>query len=122
ASTKVREKLRLRSGLGQRPASVAPVGGDGADARGRIGVDARRVTRDEAVELMCHHLTLAVTYYEATPDDDATVLTETERILSDPEATLSYVPVELAAARAFLREMNKYYARLKQEQDEEEQA
>jgi hypothetical protein len=35
-------------------------------------IDAPRVTRDEATELCVHHMMLAATYFEATPDDDNT--------------------------------------------------
>lgn len=96
--------------LDRYPPVVQPVRGDGEDAQGRIGIDARRVTRDEATEFMAHHLTLAVSYYEATPTDEAAVAMEVERLLGDG---LLHAGPELVAARAFLVAMNAYYAELK---------
>lgn len=101
--------------LDRYPPVKAPVGGDGTDAFGRIGIDARRVTRDEAVEFMIHHLVMATAFYEATPDDEAAVLSEVVRILNND--VLQEGP-ELTGARAFLAALNDYYARLKTEQDE----
>lgn len=102
-----------------RPAVAHPVRGDGTDAKGRIGLDTfRRVTRDEATELMVHHLSLAAVFYEATPVDEAAVLAEVERLLA------SDVPnhdcPELVGARAWLTAMNAYYAALKAKQDKED--
>lgn len=41
-----------------------------------FGVDAPRVTHDEAVELCIYHLRMAAMYYEATPNDDNKQLVE----------------------------------------------
>lgn len=46
-----------------------------------VGLDAPRVTADEAVELCIHHLQLAAMYFEATPDDTEQLLTEARRIM-----------------------------------------
>jgi hypothetical protein len=42
---------------------------DGTDKAGRVGLDAPRVRRSDAITLMVHHLMLAAMYFEATPDD-----------------------------------------------------
>jgi hypothetical protein len=111
--------MPVRFHLDRYPPRKEPVTGDGTDAYGRIGIDARRVTRDEAVEFMIHHLVLATAYYEATPNDEADVLNETVRILNND---IQREGPELTGARAFLAALNTYYARLKKEQDEEETA
>lgn len=93
-----------------------PFRNDGTDSRGRIGLDSpRRVTRDEATELMAHHLMLAHMYYQATPDDEAAVLDEVERLLASEIPGGSDDP-ELVGARAWLTAMNAYYAELKRQQ------
>lgn len=109
--------MRQRFHLDRYPPSQKPVRGDGTDAYGRIGIDARRVTRDEAVEFMIHHLVLATAYYEATPNDEVAVLSEVVRILNND---IQHEGPELTAARAFLAALNDYYARLKKEQDDED--
>lgn len=96
--------------LDRYPPPVSPVKGDGTDAQGRIGIDARRVT---ALEFMIHHIQLAVSYYEA-PADECLVLREAERILDDGLRD----GLEIAATRALLAAMNEYYANLKREQDD----
>lgn len=102
-----------------RPVSVKPIAGDGTDANGRIGLDTlRRVTRDEALERMCHHIKLACIFYEASPNDEAAALAEVERILST--GIKGWEGRDLVAARAFLAAMNAYYAELKREQDIED--
>lgn len=98
--------------LDQHPRVVEPVRGDGTDAEGRIGIDARRVTRDEALELMVHHLCLAVSYYEATPEDEAAVAAEVTRLLAEP----GRIGPELTGATAFLGALNKFYADLRRQQ------
>lgn len=104
-----------------RPKVARPVGGDGYDANGRVGLDSfRRVTRDEATEHMAHHIALACIFYEATPTDAAAVLAEVERLLSS--GIPGYDGRDVVAARAFLAAMNEHYAKLKVEQDAAEQA
>lgn len=107
-----------------RPAVAHPTQGDGTDAKGRIGFDSplygirlRRATRDEALEHMVHHLHLAHVYYQATPEDEAAVKAEVERLLDDETGRDG---PEVICARAFLAAANAYYAKLKQEQDEED--
>lgn len=103
----------------QRPKRINPTNNDGTDAQGRIGLDTmRRVTRDEATELMAHHIALACLYYEAAPADEAAVLAEVERLLSS--GIEDYDGRDVVAARGFLAAMNAYYARLKVEQDLED--
>jgi hypothetical protein len=89
---------------------------DGTDRFGRVGVDAPRVSRDVALELMVHHLQLAAMYYEATPDDDAAVAAEVERLL------ISEIPYHetpaLRAARPWLEAIRAHYERLRREQGE----
>lgn len=103
----------------ERPAHVKPIKGDGTDAHGRIGLDTfRRVTRDEATELMAHHLSLAAIFYEATPHDEAAVLAEVERLLAS--GIPDHDGPELIGARAWLAAMNARYAALKAEQDAED--
>lgn len=109
--------MPVRFHLDRYPPVQKPVRGDGTDAYGRIGIDARRVTRDEAVEFMIHHLVLATAYYEATPNDEAAVLIEVVRILNND---FQKEGPELTGARAFVAALNDYYARLKKEQDEED--
>lgn len=100
-----------------RPAIVEPRRGDGTDANGRIGLDTfRRVTRDEALELMAHHLTLAAIFYEATPHDEAAVFAEVERILHS--GIPGHDGPELVGARVWLGAMNAYYAALKAKDQE----
>jgi len=101
----------------QFPVPKNPVKGDGTDADGRIGLDTmRRVTRDEALELMCHHIGIARMFYEATPEDEEATLKEAERILTS--GIPGYDGADVVAVRAFLAAMNKFYADLKKEQDE----
>lgn len=103
--------------LGRHPAIKPPVKGDGTDADGRIGLDTmRRITRDEALELMCHHIGLARMFYEATPEDEVAVLAEAERLLSS--GIPGYDGADVVAVRAFLAAMNKFYNDLKKEQGE----
>lgn len=111
--------MPIRLHLDRYPPVQKPVRSDGTDAYGRIGIDARRVTCDEALEFMIHHLVLATAYYEATPNDEADVLSEVVRILNND---IQQEGPELTGARAFLAALNDYYARLKKEQDEEETA
>ena len=55
-----------------------------------FGIDVPRVTRDEAVELMVHHLGLAASYFEATPEDaGAQVSDEIRRALDGPAVAAS---------------------------------
>lgn len=107
--------------LDRYPPVAHPVRGDGEDSQGRIGIDARRVTRDEATELMAHHIALAVSYYEATPADESAVRVEVERLFDD--GVSGRTGPEVTAARAFLTALNAYYANLKKkfpDHDDEE--
>lgn len=95
------------------------------DARGRnkktglCGLDTLpRVTDDEAVELMVHHLDLAAIYYKNTPDDLAAVETEVKRLMTrDPPG---FEGDAWAGALAFLRAISEYHEKLKAEQDEQD--
>lgn len=99
-----------------RPAIAQPVRGDGVDAKGRIGLDSfRRVTPDEALEIMAHHLSIAAIFYEATPTDEAAVLAEVEKLLASDIP--DYDCPELIGARAWLAALNAYYAEVKRKQN-----
>ncbi len=88
---------------------------DGTDKDGRIGLgNLPRVTRDEALELMIHHLQMASVYYEAVPGDEDSNRAELERIMGR-EIVGAYVPPELPAARAWLTSMDTSYAQLKKD-------
>lgn len=102
-----------RSNIGQRPLVAEPVGGDGADAAGRVGIDARRVNRDVALELCAHHLSLAVSYFEAAPEGGRE---ELERVLREGSPP-TFEPPEVVGALAFWDALTNYYRRLKREQD-----
>lgn len=54
-----------------------------------VGVDAPDTTRDEATELMVHHLQLAAMYFEATPESDAETREEVRRLLADDDRALA---------------------------------
>lgn len=87
---------------------------DGSDRLGRIGVDAPRVSRDMALELMVHHLQLAAMYYEATSADEAANLAEAERLMQS-EIPDHDEPARIAM-RPWLAALNNYYASLKKKQ------
>jgi len=70
-----------------------------------------RVTRDEALELMVHHLQLAAMYYEATSHDESAVAIEVNRIMS--EDVIGFDPPGKLAAQAWLRSMNDTYGSYK---------
>ncbi len=73
-----------------------------------LGVDPPRVTRDQALELMVHHLELAAMYYEATPKDHEAVKTEAERLIMEKEL-VGHVPPALLAMRSWLHTINNVY-------------
>lgn len=73
-----------------------------------VGVDAPRVTRDRAVELMIHHLELAAMYFEATPEDEAVVRGECERLMARRKVGTLTAPV-VFGMRVWLAEMNRVY-------------
>lgn len=71
----------------------------------KIGLDHYRVTRDEAFELMCHHLKLAAMYFEGSPVEID--MDEYERLMKgevpdhdDPAAI---------AGRAWLQAIHRVY-------------
>lgn len=69
---------------------------------GYVRIDAiPPVHPSDAVKLMVHHLSLAVAYFEATPDEDGPALAEMARTL-DPT-------ISLPAARAWYDAMTKAY-------------
>ncbi len=86
---------------------------DGTDKKGLIGVDAPRVHPDVAVELMTHHLQLAATYFEATPDNETATLTEMMRIMRLQNPTKDFISGEMAGALAWFTEISRHYAKMK---------
>lgn len=70
-----------------------------------LGVDPKRVTPWEAVELMIHHLELARMYYEATPNEHEEVKKETIRIMERDEKN----PPDLQAAMVWLDKIKQVY-------------
>lgn len=79
-----------------------------------IRTDGLTVTRDEATELMVHHLRLAQLFYEASPKKDADLISETKRIM-DRYDIPGYQPPELVAALAWLETINKVYNDMKKD-------
>lgn len=69
----------------------------------RIGVDAPRITQDEAERFMAHHLSLAAMYFEATGSD---LKDRTSDVFGDVHEGAK------AAAEAFLRSLDEYYRNL----------
>ena len=72
-----------------------------------VGIDAPRVERWQAVELMTHHLQLAAMYFEAVPEDPA-VRKELQRLLKDDDRSLS-------ASLLWFDSIFNYYERLKED-------
>ncbi len=84
---------------------------DSISDNGKLNLDnLPSVTRDEALELMVHHLLLAEIYYQATPDDEIAVLREVERLMAG--GITNYVPPSLLGARAWLATLNLFYSNL----------
>ena len=77
----------------------------------RLALDAPTVTRDEALELMVHHLKLAAMYYEAVPEDIKAVTDEMERLMAEDPVT-GPEPA-LLAARSWLTRIYKVYEAMK---------
>lgn len=53
----------------------------------KMGLDAPRVTRDEALELCAHHIKLATMYFEAVPDMTPEVIEEFQRLIKSDVPT-----------------------------------
>lgn len=98
----------------------APYRADGTDRFGRIGFDAPRVTRDEALELMVHYLKLAAAYFQATPEDEDANFAEMTRLMT--HEIPGHEDPALIAARLWFATMRAHYERLKAEQDDPEDA
>jgi hypothetical protein len=81
---------------------------DGTDKAGRVGLDAPRVRRSDAITLMVHHLMLAAMYFEATPDDITPSLDE----IMD-EANEFRIAPKVAAAVAWLKNIHASYEKMK---------
>ena len=77
----------------------------------RVAVDVPRVTRDEAVELVIHHLRLAAMFFEATPDDDAQQLHDEIMRISKGETVAPWRD----AALKFCHEINAIYNKMAEE-------
>ena len=69
------------------------------------GVDVPPVTRDEALELMVHHLQLAAAYFEATPEDANDCYVEMGRLMAGTKPAL-------VGARAFYSSLVEHYAKM----------
>lgn len=76
-----------------------------------INIDAPPVTNDEAVELTAHHLSLAASYFEATPRDFEQVKEEVLRILAAKNEG-----GRINCAKEWLERINEYYEALRKEQ------
>lgn len=79
----------------------------------RVSLDPPRVTRDEAVALCIHHLELAATYFEATPDDGAEAIRD--QIRKGTAAGAGRGPAVCDAVMAFINSLDDYYESLKKE-------
>jgi hypothetical protein len=77
-----------------------------------IFTDGIEITRDEAVELMAHHLRLAAKMFEATPDTEETRI-ELIRLLSQHSDDTS---PECLAGLSFYDKIYNVYERMKDEE------
>jgi hypothetical protein len=82
---------------------------DGTDKAGRVGLDAPRVRRSDAITLMVHHLMLAAMYFEATPDDITPSLDE---IMDEANALEARDP-KIIAAIVWLKSIHESYEKMK---------
>lgn len=73
-----------------------------------VYADGPRVSRDQAVEFLAHHLSLAAMFFECTPDDFGETRAEVLRILGDADDERA-----VEAAEAFLDAINVFYERTK---------
>jgi len=78
----------------------------------KLGIDVPPVTEDEALELMIHHLSLAASYYEATPNNYDNNYKEMERIMTLHNIP-SYTSPALKAARVWLHAIDEDFKRMK---------
>lgn len=86
---------------------------------GKLLLDHPAVTRDEALELMAHHLQLAAMYYEATPEDESANRIEVMRILSSD--VKGHEPPGKIAANAWLQAMDQVYGEYRADDPDEEE-
>lgn len=74
-----------------------------------LGISNLEVTQDEAVELCLHHLALAATFFEATPDDNNT------QIIEELNRRYHMSNDVIAGSRGFLTAIHSYHEKLKEE-------
>ena len=82
----------------------------------RLGLDAPKCTRDEAVELFVHHVQLAAMYFLNAPEDPKAeqVMEELSRKMSHPQSG-GGDDYELPAARLFAMKLTEACEAMKKE-------
>lgn len=103
-----------------------------------LNISPPKVTRDQALELVAHHLQMAQAYFEATGKDAAEKRAELIRLLCVPHGTVTRwkddgglgfmetvpiydgsseqeSPAELIAALAWLDKIEAFYAKLEED-------